>query len=155
LAEFPNLVIVQTLSKAWGMAGLRLGLGFAAKEIIAILNKIKPPYNVNEASIQAALIGLAHPDAMQKKVTDLIQQRKRLEKELASLKIVVKVYPSETNFLLVRFTDSFSVFRYLLSKSIVVRDRTHTKGCENTLRITVGTEEENTKLLQALQAYTV
>lgn len=152
LAEFPNLIITQTLSKGWGMAGIRLGAAFAAPFIIQMLNTIKMPYNINVLTTGVALEALRQPAAMQKKVTTLIAERKRLETELAKLDCVDYIFPSVTNFLLVRFQDSDAVYQYLLSKGIVVRNQSYQPNAENCLRITAGLAEENDRLLSALQA---
>ncbi|WP_347160367.1 histidinol-phosphate transaminase [Pontibacter chitinilyticus] len=153
LAEFPNLVVLQTFSKAWGMAGLRLGLAFASEEIIAVLDKVKPPYNINEATQVLALQALEHTEALRDMVEELKQERELLLLALPSLASVEKVYPSDANFILVKVTDANGMYKYLLDKGIVVRNRSSIPGCEGCLRITVGTLEENQKLLQAMAAF--
>ena len=151
LAEFPNLVVLQTFSKAWGLAGLRLGMAFAAPELIGYLNKIKPPYNISEATQQHALAALAaapHFDSLRQQ---LQAGRAWLAARLPALPIVARVFPSEANFLLVRFhPDATAVYEHLLSRGIVVRNRTSQPGCAGTLRLTVGTPQENERLLAAL-----
>nr|WP_255531374.1 histidinol-phosphate transaminase [Pontibacter sp. 172403-2] len=150
LHEFPNLVVLQTFSKAWGMAGLRLGLAFAAAEIIAVMDKIKPPYNINQATQDLALQALAHTEALQDMLEEIRQERDLLLHALPQLDTVVKVYPSQANFILVKVKDANGLYNYLLDKGIVVRNRSSLAGCEGCLRITIGTLEENQKLLQAI-----
>ncbi|RYU83346.1 histidinol-phosphate transaminase [Hymenobacter persicinus] len=154
LAEFPNLVVLQTFSKAWGLAGLRLGMAFAAPDIIAYLNKIKPPYNVSEATQQHALAALADAPRFEQMRRELLTGRAWLAERLPALPIVEHVFPSDANFLLVRFhPDATAVYEYLLDKGIVVRNRTTQPGCAGTLRLTVGTATENELLLAALREY--
>ncbi|NJB86724.1 histidinol-phosphate aminotransferase [Lewinella marina] len=152
LDEFPNLIITQTLSKAWGMAGVRLGAAYASEFIITMLRAIKMPYNINVLTKDAALDALAQPEVMQSRVDLLIRERRRLERELGQLPMVDYIFPSVTNFLLVRFTDSDRVYRYLLDQGIVVRNQSYQPNAKNCLRITAGTPEENTKLIEALRA---
>ncbi|SMB99804.1 histidinol phosphate aminotransferase apoenzyme [Hymenobacter roseosalivarius DSM 11622] len=154
LAEFPNLVILQTFSKAWGLAGLRLGMAFASPEIIGYLNKIKPPYNVSEATQQHALAALAAGGHFDNLRNDLLVGRQWLAERLPALAIVERVFPSDANFLLVRFRpDATAVYEYLLNRGIVVRNRTTQPGCAGTLRLTVGTPAENGQLLTALREF--
>jgi histidinol-phosphate aminotransferase len=149
LNEFNNLVVLQTLSKAWGLAGIRLGMAFANEEVIDVLNRIKPPYNVNQLTQEVALKELAGEEKFNLEVEAIISERKRLKNELQPLKNVLEIYPSEANFLLVRFADPKAVYHVLLSKWIVVRDRSNVaEGC---LRITVGTEKENALLIEELK----
>jgi len=152
LAEFPNLIITQTLSKGWGMAGIRCGAAFASPFIIRMLNTIKMPYNINVLTTGVALGSLNQPEKMQEKVSILIAERKRLEIELSKLSFVEYIFPSVTNFLLVRFKDSAAVYQYLLDNAIVVRNQAYQPNAENCLRITAGLREENDRLLEALQA---
>ncbi|WP_073109792.1 histidinol-phosphate transaminase [Hymenobacter daecheongensis] len=155
LAEFPNLVVLQTFSKAWGLAGLRLGMAFASPEIIGYLNKIKPPYNVSEATQQHALAALHDAPRFEQMRQQLLLGRDWLAERLPAIGIVEAVFPSDANFLLVRFRpDATAVYDYLLEKGIVVRNRTTQPGCAGTLRLTVGTEAENEQLLQALREFT-
>lgn len=149
LDESPNLVVLQTFSKAYGLAGARVGMAFANPKIIAILNKIKPPYNVNTLSIEAALTVLSNSDAIDNQIQNILNERNRLQLELLKLKQVTKVFPSEANFLLVQFTKSKRVFSALLKAGIVVRNRTH--QIPDCLRITIGTQQENNQLLQILK----
>lgn len=153
LAEFPNLIITQTLSKGWGMAGIRLGAAFAAPFIIRMLNTIKMPYNINVLTTSVALEALRQPAAMQEKVQTLISERKRLETVLATLDCVDYIFPSVTNFLLVRFKDADAVYHYLLSKGIVVRNQSYQPNANNCLRITAGLAAENDRLLAALGTF--
>ena len=150
LADFPNLVVLQTLSKAWGLAGLRVGMALANPFVINILNKIKYPYNLSTAAIRLAENALQHEQAMRAKVSRLLAERARLEVLLPQIACVVKVYPSDANFLLIRVTNADEVYRYLSENGIIVRNRSREMHCENCLRITVGTREENDQLLSAL-----
>ena len=153
LNEFPNLVVLQTFSKAWGMAGLRLGLAFASAELIAVLNKIKPPYNINQATQTLASQALEHTEGLQDMVEEIKQERALLLHALPRLEAVVIVYPSDANFILVKVKDADGLYNYLLDKGIVVRNRSKLASCEGCLRITVGTLEENQKLLQAIAEF--
>ncbi|MCJ8163679.1 histidinol-phosphate transaminase [Pontibacter sp. E15-1] len=153
LADFPNLVVLQTFSKAWGMAGLRLGLAFASAEIISVLDKIKPPYNINEATQELALKALTQTEALKDMVEEIVQERTLLMQTLPTLAAVEKVFPSDANFILVQVTDANGLYRYLLEQGIVVRNRSSLPGCEGCLRISVGTLEENQRLLQAIAAF--
>lgn len=151
LDNLPNLIILQTFSKAWGLAGLRLGVGYASEAIIDILNKIKPPYNINTLSQQYALAALEKNYQKEETVNSLIQERTEMEKQLQELNIVQRVFPSQANFLLVRMDDAKARYNYLLSHGIIVRDRSSVVLCDNCLRITVGTPTENKALIQALK----
>ncbi len=153
IAEHPNLVVMQTFSKAWGLAALRLGLAFASKEIIQLMNNVKYPYNINEATQQLAFQGLKNIMQVNEWTKITIAQREWLETELTQLPFTEKVFPSDANFLLVKMKDAQNVFTYLQTKGIIVRNRNTTKGCEGCLRITVGTETENQSLIEALKAY--
>lgn len=153
LQEYPNLVVLQTLSKAWGLAALRVGMAFASKEIIDVMNKVKPPYNINQASQELVLKALDEVEQVNEMIRVLVEERGRLERELPSLTIVQKVYPSDANFLLVKVRDAKKVYQYLLDKGIVVRDRSSVILCDDCLRITVGTEKENSELIEALKQY--
>ncbi|MBK8291734.1 MAG: histidinol-phosphate transaminase [Flammeovirgaceae bacterium] len=143
LNQYPNLVVLQTLSKAWGLAALRVGICFASSEIIAILNKIKPPYNISILSQQTAEEGLNNESVKNEWVIKIIAERKELERELQKIKLVKKIYPSDANFLLVKVTEAKDVYQKLVERGIIVRDRSNVILCENCLRITVGTEQEN------------
>ena len=153
LADYPNLVVMQTLSKAWGLAGLRLGMSFASEEIISIYNKIKPPYNISEAVQELVIKALDNIEDVNAMIKELVNERKRLEAELPNLSVVEKVYPSDANFLLVKVIDARGIYEYLLAKQIVVRDRSKVILCEGCLRITVGTAKENDELLTALRSF--
>jgi len=152
LVDFPNLIITQTLSKAYGMAGIRLGTCYASKAIITILNNIKPPYNVNELTQQKAIERLKEVDEVQTEVKRIIIEREKLLKELKKVNFVKKVYPTDCNFILAKVDDATNRYQQLIEKGIVVRNRTRQSLCENTLRFTVGTSIENERLISALVA---
>ena len=151
LKKYPNLLVLQTFSKAWGLAGLRLGVCFASEEIIGILNKIKYPYNVNIRTQELALEALENAYRKDIWVDEILNQRNCLKAELGKLGLVEKIFPSDANFLLVRVKDAQSTYQYLMDKRIIVRDRSRVNLCYNCLRITVGTPEENQRLIQALK----
>ena len=154
LAEFENLVVLQTFSKAWGLAGLRLGMAFAAPAIVAYLNKIKPPYNISDATQQHALAALRDAPRFADLKQELLTGRAWLAGQLAQTGIVERVFPSDANFLLARFRpDATAVYEHLLSRGIVVRNRTSQPGCAGCLRLTVGTTAENEALVAALGAF--
>lgn len=153
LTEYPNLVVLQTLSKAWGLAGLRIGMAFASIGIVAVMNRIKPPYNINEASQALALQALEEVEQVNEMIRIIVSERERLAGELRRLPVVVKVHPSDANFLLVEMTGARRIYEYLLGKGIVVRDRSTTPGCTDCLRLTVGTPRENDLLIEALKEY--
>ncbi len=149
----PNLVVIQTLSKAWGAANLRVGMAFAQKDIIHYLNTIKPPYNVNGISQQLAYEAFGKGKEKETKVRDLKKLKQKLINDLQQLAIVKRVYPSDTNFLLVKFEDSDFVFKFLVSNGIIVRDVSNMDLCKNCLRITVGNQKDNENLMQSLSDY--
>jgi histidinol-phosphate aminotransferase len=151
LKNYPNLVVLQTLSKAWGLAAIRLGMCFASKEIIAILNKIKPPYNINILSQQTAIEELHFEVRKNRWVTDIISEREKLKEALGKIKSVKKVYPSDANFLLVKIAHARKVYEALVQKGIITRDRSNIILCDDCLRITVGTPQENQILLNELK----
>ena len=151
LQQYPGLVIVQTLSKAWGMAGLRLGLGFAHKEIINILDRIKPPYNVNLLSQQQALIRIENSREIRKQIKVIREEKLKMKSALQQLPAVIKVFPSDANFLLVEMKDATAIYTKLLAKGIVVRNRSGMLHCAGCLRITIGTSEENQRLVTELK----
>jgi histidinol-phosphate aminotransferase len=151
LKEFSNLIILQTFSKAWGMAGIRLGMAFASAQIISILNKIKYPYNLNILTQQKALELLVNADEMQQWVETLLAEREKLAAALNQIQYVEKVWPSDANFLLVKIKNARRVYEFLVEKGIIVRDRSKVLLCEDSLRITVGSEEENKALIEALK----
>ena len=153
LADYPNLVVLQTFSKAWGLAGLRLGLAFASEKIVDVMSKVKPPYNISQATQELALQALENTGQVNDMIFELVNMRQALKEVLEQMPLVEKVYPSDANFLLVKLKNASAVYRYLLSKSIVVRDRSNVLLCADCLRVTVGTEDENTKLVDALLLY--
>ncbi|MEM8927322.1 MAG: histidinol-phosphate transaminase [Bacteroidota bacterium] len=150
LGDFSNLIVTQTLSKAYGMAGIRLGTCYASEEIIQVLNKIKPPYNVNELTQQKAMQRVADMGSVAQEVTKILAERKKLTKSLTAIGFIKKIYPSNANFILVRVDNANLRYQQLISKGIVIRNRSTQPLCENTLRFTVGTIEENSKLVIAL-----
>ena len=150
LSSYPNLIITQTLSKAYGLAGIRLGICIASEEIIYILNKIKPPYNINSLTQERAISALTDWDTTQGQVTQLIAERKGLFAQLEKISFVEKVYPSDANFLLVRVDDANKRYAQLIQNNIVVRNRSKQVGCENCLRFSVGTPQENQILIETL-----
>ena len=151
LSRFPNLVILQTLSKAWGLAGIRLGMAFASPEIISILNKIKYPYNINLLTQQKAIEMLESDRQKEEWVKIILEQKAILARELVQLPLVIQLYPSDANFILVKTTAAKSIYQALVEKQIIVRDRSKVALCGESLRITVGTAEENKLLLKALK----
>jgi histidinol-phosphate aminotransferase len=151
LNNYPNLVVIQTFSKAWGMANVRLGMMFASKAIIDIINKIKPPYNVNGVTQQIALQALENESQKEQMVAELIAERSKLLEQLEAIDCITKVYPSDANFILVKTKDANSIYNALVAKGIIVRNRTKELNCENCIRITVGTPAENEKLIKELQ----
>ncbi|CAM4382558.1 histidinol-phosphate transaminase [Zobellia nedashkovskayae] len=154
LSEFPNLVVTQTLSKAYGMAGIRLGICLASKEIIAALNKIKPPYNVNELTQQKALKRVLDLESVKNEVSGILNEREQLLKVLREVSFVEKIYASDANFVLAKVDDANKRYSQVLAEGVVVRNRTTQPLCENTLRFTVGTPAENKKLIKVLNKLT-
>jgi histidinol-phosphate aminotransferase len=150
LSEYPNLVVMQTLSKAWGLAALRVGITLASKEIIDVMNKIKPPYNINQASQELALQALDEVAQVNDMIVEIVKERENLAEALVNLSFVEKVHPTDANFLLVKMENPVGVYKKLLQQGIVVRDRSKVELCEGCLRITIGTPEENKTLLYAL-----
>ncbi|HEY6956749.1 MAG TPA: histidinol-phosphate transaminase [Flavisolibacter sp.] len=153
LKNYPNLVVMQTFSKAWGLAALRLGMNFASTEIIGVLNKIKPPYNINQATQELALKALDHVEDVNTMIKDTVRERETLVKNLVQLSLVQKVYPSDANFVLAKMEGATSIYNYLKEKGIIVRNRSNVMLCEDCLRITVGTPGENEQLIDALKNY--
>ncbi|MCK6617397.1 MAG: histidinol-phosphate transaminase [Cyclobacteriaceae bacterium] len=151
LSNYPNLIVLQTFSKAWGLAGLRLGLAYASNVIIATLNKLKYPYNINSLTQNTVLEKLSSAGVKNSQVNLIIRERKKLIERLATVSEVIRTYPSDANFVLVKFKDAGYVYNNLLKRSIIVRDRSAVALCEGCLRITVGTPEENTKLIETLR----
>ncbi|HVU95864.1 MAG TPA: histidinol-phosphate transaminase [Puia sp.] len=153
LSDYPNLVVLQTMSKAWGLAGLRLGMAFASEAIIDIYNKVKPPYNISQATQELALKALEEVGQVNDMIRSLVTMREQLSHDLAELPMVRRVYPSDANFLLVKVDDPRGAYAHLLQAGIVVRDRSKVELCEGCLRITVGTEGENAELLKSLTTF--
>lgn len=152
IANFPNLIVTQTLSKAVGLAGIRLGILYASQEIVAILNKIKPPYNINQLTQLKAIEILSNYEKVTAVTNTIIQQKNILENALTDISFIKKIYPSDANFILIQVDDANERYNQLVQKGIIVRNRNNDDLCENCLRITVGTEEENLKLLKALKS---
>jgi histidinol-phosphate aminotransferase len=150
LIDYPNLVVLQTLSKAWGLAGLRIGMCFASPEIIAYMNKVKAPYNINIVTQELALQALEEVGQVNDMIQLLVDMRIALAEVIASMPHVIKVFPSDTNFLFVKIPHARKLYEYLLTLGIIVRDRSTLELCEDSLRITVGTEQENTALVDAM-----
>jgi len=153
LSDYSNLIVLQTFSKAWGGAAIRLGMGFASPEIIEILTKIKYPYNVNLLTQQKALEILDKREEQKEWVAAILKERGRIADELLQLPVVEKIYPTDANFFLVKVTDADGIYKYLVAKGIIVRNRNTVALCGNCLRITVGTPSENQILVEALKAY--
>ncbi|SFT03522.1 histidinol-phosphate aminotransferase [Zhouia amylolytica] len=151
LEEYPNLIITQTLSKAYGMAGIRLGICYASKEVIAVLNKIKPPYNVNELTQQKALETMLHISKVNNEINCILSNKKDLLKALLQVNFVEKIYPTDANFVLVKVDNADRRYEELIAKGIVVRNRSKQPLCDNTLRFTIGTKSENEALIKALK----
>ena len=149
--EFPNLVITQTLSKAYGMAGIRLGLCYASEEVISVLNKIKPPYNVNELTQQRALQRIENIEQVQTEVIHILEEREKLAKVLSEVDCIQEIYKSDANFILAKVDDANKRYEELLKQGIVIRNRSTQPLCENTLRFTIGTKMENQRLIEVLK----
>jgi histidinol-phosphate aminotransferase len=150
LIDYSNLVVLQTLSKAWGLAGLRLGMCFADASIIKYMNKVKAPYNINIVTQELALAALEEVGQVNDMIQHLVDMRIALAEVIASMPHVQEVYPSDTNFLLVKIPQATQLYHYLLTRGIVVRDRSSLENCSDSLRITIGTEQENTQLVDAM-----
>lgn len=151
LNEFPNLIVIQTLSKAYGLAGIRLGACYSSTKIISVLNKIKPPYNVNQLTQQTALKALQNSIKTNNEIAIIISERNKLKTDLEEISFIMKVYPSDANFLLVKVDKAIVRYNQLVEYGIIVRNRTNQPICENCLRFTVGTKEENKKLMKTLK----
>lgn len=149
IQKYPNLVVLQTLSKAWGQAGLRIGFAFANEEVISYFNKVKPPYNISMVNQTLALRALQNQVRFEENIQTIKAEKRKLERALEALPQIQKIYPSETNFILIQIENATSIYNDLVTKNIIVRDRS--RQVENTLRVTVGTSEENKQLLQTLQ----
>ena len=150
LIDYPNLVVLQTLSKAWGLAGIRLGMCFASETIVGYLNKVKAPYNINLPAQELALKALDEVGQVNDMIQHLVEMRIALAEVIESMPHVIKVYPSDTNFLLVKIPQATQLYEYLCSKGIIVRNRSTLPNCEDTVRITIGNEQENTLLVDAM-----
>ncbi len=155
LSEYPNLVVLQTLSKAWGLAGLRLGMAFANEPVINYLNKIKYPYNISTTTQQLTMEALNNILSVQNWTKTTIEQREKLKEELLKLSFTQIVYPSDANFILVKMTEAKKIYEFLSAKGIIVRDRSNVLLCENCLRITIGTPEENKKFIETIKQFIV
>jgi histidinol-phosphate aminotransferase len=153
LAKYPNLIVLNTMSKAWGCAAIRLGMAFASEDIINIFNKVKYPYNVNQLTQQQALEALKDPYEVDNWVKILLQERTRMMDAFEMLPICEKVYPTEANFFLAKMTDATKIYNYLVDQGIIVRNRHRVQLCQNCLRITIGTKSENSELIAALRQY--
>ncbi len=151
--ERPNLVVLQTFSKAWGLAGLRVGLAFANAEIIKLFNKVKPPYNISEIAQTAILDALENRQKVEDNIAEIISEREKLIESLSAVKIITKIFPTDANFVLVKTAEPEKIYRFLLAENIVVRNRSNYELCEGCLRITVGTPPENISLLNSLENF--
>jgi histidinol-phosphate aminotransferase len=147
----PNVVVLQTFSKAWGMAGLRVGFAIADERIIGLVNRVKPPYNVSSIAQSAVLEALEKTELVRERIEQTLLERRRMVKELSMVKEVTEVYPTDANFVLAKFVDAKAIYRHLIDCGIVVRDRSNVELCGGCLRITVGTPYENDRLLEALR----
>ena len=153
LSQYPNLIVLNTMSKAWGCAAIRLGMAFASKEIIAIYNKVKYPYNINQLTQKQALEALKDPYEVDNWVKILLQERGRMVDAFALLPICEKVYPTDANFFLAKMTDAQKIYDYLVDRGIIIRNRNRVQLRKDCLRITIGTKTENNELLAALRQY--
>ena len=153
LAKYPNLIVLNTMSKAWGCAAIRLGMAFASKEIIGIYNKVKYPYNVNQLTQEQALQALKDPFEVDKWVKILLEERSRMIDAFKLLPTCEKVFPTDANFFLAKMTDAVKIYNYLVDKGIIVRNRHRVQLCQNCLRVTIGTKTENGELIAALRQY--
>ena len=153
LAKYPNMIVLNTMSKAWGCAAIRLGMAFASQDIIDIFNKVKYPYNVNQLTQQQALEALKDPFEVGQWVKILLQERSRMIEAFRELPICEKVYPTDANFFLAKMTDATKIYNYLVDHAIIVRNRHRVQLCQNCLRITIGTKTENNELVAALRQY--
>ncbi|MCU0415813.1 MAG: histidinol-phosphate transaminase [Cytophagaceae bacterium] len=155
ISEYPNILVLQTFSKAWGLAALRLGMAFGTKELIQVLNKIKPPYNINQLTQEKAVEALSNVAQMQAMVKEIVGQREWLRKELEQLPFIHFIAPSEANFLLIKTVDGTDLYEYLVRHQIITRNRSTVLLCEQGVRITVGTKDENKQLISVLQSYSI
>jgi len=148
-----NLVVLQTFSKAWGLAGVRVGLAFANAETIALFNRVKPPYNISQPAQETILQALKNGATVEQTIAEIISEREKLIEKLSNISCVEKIYPTDANFVLVKTTDAEKIYRFLLDEKIVVRNRSRVELCAGCLRITIGTPKENEDLLEALEKY--
>lgn len=153
LDEYPNLVILQTLSKAWGLAALRLGMAFASKDIIGVFNKIKPPYNINQATQDLVLKALDNVDVVNNWIQETVAERELLVKNLLEIEQIMNITPSDANFILAKLVEPRELYNFLVNQGIIVRDRSKVELCEGCLRITIGTAGENRKLIKAIKQF--
>jgi len=153
LIEYENLIVMQTLSKAWGLAALRLGLGFTSEKIIDLFNKVKPPYNINQSSQKLGIKALENINKVNENIKKTVEQRNFVLQQLSQFNFIQKIFPSDANFILIRVKDANRLYQYLLSKEIIIRNRSKEPLCENCLRITIGTALENETLINALKNY--
>lgn len=153
LAKFSNIVVLNTMSKAWGCAGIRLGMAFAQKEIIDIFNKVKYPYNINVLTQRYAMDALKDSFRVEKWINTIVEERGRMVTAFRALPVCRKIYPTDANFFLAKMDDAQAIYDYLVRKGIIVRNRTNVCMCENCLRVTIGTKSENNELLAALRQY--
>lgn len=153
LTKHENLIVMQTLSKAWGLAGLRLGLAFASEIIIDLFNKVKPPYNINQASQEIGIEALANIESVNRNIQNITEQKKYLQQQLLSFSFILKIYNSDANFILMKVENADKLYRFLLINKIIVRNRNKEPLCENCLRITIGTPDENERLITILKSY--
>jgi histidinol-phosphate aminotransferase len=149
--DFPNLVVLQTFSKAWGLASLRVGLAFADEKIIALFNRVKPPYNVSGIAQETVLEAFENKSRLEETIAEIIKEREKLIQKLSEFSFVEKIYPSDANFILVKTADAEKIYSFLLNEKIVVRNRNNVELCANCLRITIGTPDENRALLESLK----
>jgi histidinol-phosphate aminotransferase len=153
IKNFPNLVILQTFSKAWGLAGLRVGLAFANQKTIELFNRVKPPYNVSQIAQETVLQALKNKSQVEKTIAEIVSEREKLVENLRRFSFVTKIYPSDANFVLVKTTDAERIYKFLLDEKIVVRNRNNVELCAGCLRITIGMPEENTALIETLSKF--
>jgi len=153
LTEYENLVVIQTLSKAWGLAALRLGLAFASENIIELFNKVKPPYNINKASQELGIMALTNVEEVNKNIKNTIEERAKLQEQFSQFNFIQNIFTTDANFILLKTDDADSLYKFLATKKIIVRNRNKETLCENCIRITIGTPKENEILIDALKKY--
>jgi len=155
IKEFPQLIVMQTLSKAWGAAGIRLGMAFASAEVTKILHSIKPPYNINILTAKKAISIIEDKISFENKIDIVLREKEQMTSDLNKLEIVKRVFPSDANFLLVRFNGALQIYNYLVTNGVIIRDRTKEPLCHDCLRITIGRPKENARLLTLLKQYNI